>query len=86
MGRTMKLPTLSLLLFSVLCGCGLGGSDDTGPGDDGKFDSVATSSSGLGAAYSNDGKSVRFRVYSSTATRVEVDLFAEAAGTDELER
>src|SRR6185436_16763406 len=80
----MKLPALSLVLLSSLSGCGLGSDGQTGFGDDGKFDSVASSASWLGAAYSNDGTSVRFRVYSKAATRIRVDLFAEAAGADEL--
>src|SRR5688572_23605970 len=50
------------------------GSDDT-PGDgtgDGKFDAPSTNSSGLGAAFSKDGTTARFRVASHAATRIEV--------------
>nr|MBP9112818.1 hypothetical protein [Polyangiaceae bacterium] len=38
---------------------------------------------GLGGEWSKDGKSVRFRVYSSRATRIEVHLFNAAFGEDE---
>ncbi|MBP9112952.1 MAG: glycogen-debranching protein, partial [Polyangiaceae bacterium] len=38
---------------------------------------------GLGGEWSKDGKSVRFRVYSSRATRIEVHLFNAAFGENE---
>src|SRR5688572_24902881 len=82
----MRTWAYSFLLLPLLSSCT--GSDDT-PGDgtgDGKFDAPSTNSSGLGAAFSKDGTTARFRVASHAATRIEVYLYASATGEDELAR
>src|SRR5207253_11515575 len=72
------------LALRLLSGCSVTAWFDGSSSGDGKFDSTATSSKGLGAAYSKDGSSVRFQVYSSAATRIEVDVYDQAIGADEV--
>ncbi|MDQ3336674.1 MAG: isoamylase [Myxococcota bacterium] len=83
----MRKHLLGSLAYSLalltLTSCAVSTDDDAAGDGEGKFDSLATSSSGLGAAYSNDGKLARFRVKSAPATRVEVYLYAKASGEDE---
>jgi glycogen operon protein len=80
----MHRPVSTAVLLTILSSCSMT-SHKTGPsGDDGKFDSPTASSSGLGAALSNDGSTARFRVKSNAATRIEVYLYANASGDDEV--
>src|SRR5687768_7149571 len=79
----MRILAFAFLLVPLLSSCAVSG--DYSEDDDGKFDSPA-SSSGLGAAFSTDGKTARFRVASKAATRIEVYLYAKARGEDELGR
>jgi glycogen operon protein len=77
--------TTLLLVFLALAGCSpsIDASAQLESPIAGKADSIATSAGGLGAAYDGAGN-VRFRVFSSRATRVEVDLYDTAMGADEL--
>lgn len=45
---------------------------------------AAVNQDNLGASYSNDNQKVNFRIYSSRATKVELYLYDQAAGTSEV--
>src|SRR5580700_330352 len=48
--------------------------------------SAAINADGLGASYDSTQSNVIFRVYSSRATRIEVDVYASAMGAAEVLR
>src|SRR5438067_1939437 len=78
----MRPTFLLLLLAFAACGPQIVDEPQLEDFEAGKADWIGSSSTnGLGAAYDSSGN-VRFRVFSSRATRVQVELYAAALGAD----
>jgi isoamylase len=72
------------LALAVATGCEAPAPEPQAPAEPLELDdSLAIAARGLGASYTPDRTSVRFRVYSSSATRVELSVFAQPFGAPE---